>query len=167
MASETPAACAISLVVVPRNPLSEKRDMATARIWRRLSSPAIRTPFMLGEVSLLTVIGLLKWLRLWKEPFPKVSTYLPSKVLRCQAKRSSRARPNLCRGVPPWASRVAEKGAYEGTPLQFRRVRTTVKFGKNKSAVRCTVPDLCAIVSCTFSQQEEIDVLGLFRQTRG
>src|SRR6266478_1807141 len=68
MASETPEACAISLVVVPRNPLSEKRDMATARIWRRLSSPAIRTPLMLGEVSLLTVIGLLNWLRPWKNP---------------------------------------------------------------------------------------------------
>ena len=93
---------------------------------------------------------------------PKVSTYLPSRVLRCQAKKSS-GRDLIyvgasLRGRP----RVAEKGATEGRPLQFRRVSTLVKFGKNKSAVRCTVPDLCAMVSCTFSQQEEIDTLGLF-----
>src|SRR6266852_3455723 len=37
--------------------------------------------------------------------------------------------PNLCRGVPPWAPRVArEKGAHGGTPLQFRQVRTLL-FG--------------------------------------
>jgi len=43
-ASETPAARAISLVVVPRNPRCEKRRMATRRICRRRSSPVIRAP---------------------------------------------------------------------------------------------------------------------------
>ncbi len=48
IASETPAACAISLVVVPRKPRSEKRRIATRTICRRRSSPAMRTPVAAG-----------------------------------------------------------------------------------------------------------------------
>src|SRR5688500_16222298 len=59
MASETPAAWAISLVVVPRKPRLEKRLTATRRICRRRSSPAIRALFGAHKGSVGVLIGLL------------------------------------------------------------------------------------------------------------
>ena len=50
IASETPAACAISLVVVPRKPRSEKSRIATFTIWSRRSSATMRPPGDSGGV---------------------------------------------------------------------------------------------------------------------
>jgi hypothetical protein len=78
---------------------------------------------MLGEVSLLTVIGLLKWLRFWKGALPKVSTYLPSKVLRCQAKRSSSRVLTYVGAFLRGRPESRKKGApTESKPVQFRQV---------------------------------------------
>src|SRR6266481_7913508 len=75
IASETPAATAISFVVVPRNPRCENRRMAIRRICRRRSSPAMRPPFPLAP--LFVGVFLLRVGKVQSERF-EVSTHLPS-----------------------------------------------------------------------------------------
>jgi hypothetical protein len=75
IASETLAASAISLVVVPRKPFFEKRLTATARIWSRRSSPAIRALTVPSLVICLPKTGLSL------SSHAKVSTYLPPRGL--------------------------------------------------------------------------------------
>ena len=58
MASETPAAWAISLVVVPPKPRCEKRPTAIRRIWSFLSSADMREAFAAPPSFLLVVISL-------------------------------------------------------------------------------------------------------------
>src|SRR3979411_3250262 len=72
IASDTPAALAISFVVVPRKPRCENRPLATRRICRRRSSPAMRAPFvpLLFTIVLFGRSGLVSRSR-------EVSTYLP------------------------------------------------------------------------------------------
>src|SRR5258706_6291103 len=73
IASETPAANAISFVVVPRKPRCENRRMAIRRICRRRSSPAMRPPFPLAP--LFVGVFLLRVGKLQSERF-EVSTHL-------------------------------------------------------------------------------------------
>src|SRR5712691_2881114 len=83
IASETPAACAISFVVVPRKPICEKRLTATRKICRRRSSPAIRPAIWGNGVPSVEVSCLLNCFSPIVNQF-KVSTYLPPASIRSQ-----------------------------------------------------------------------------------
>src|SRR5574341_678280 len=79
MASETPAAWAISLVVVPRKPRCENNRIATRKICSRRFSPVMRAPLdaaPLPESLLVTVFSGLASL--------EVSAYLPFEERRSQ-----------------------------------------------------------------------------------
>src|SRR6267378_2507836 len=90
IASETPAATAISFVVVPRNPRWENRRMAIRRICRRRSSPAMRPPFPLAP--LFVGVFLLRVGKLQSERF-EVSTHLPSVGRQSQVGSTERGHP--------------------------------------------------------------------------
>src|SRR2546421_10010153 len=77
IASEIPAACAISFVVAPRKPRREKRATAARSIESRRSSPAIRPPAASGSDSFTKgLISLLKKLESVSEVEQLKSKYL-------------------------------------------------------------------------------------------
>src|SRR5229473_5929301 len=82
IASDTPAAMAISFVVAPPKPRCENNRIATRRICSRRSPPAMRAP--LTVAPLLVVICVLRG-RKRSPPAFEVSTHLPLARPDCQA----------------------------------------------------------------------------------
>src|SRR5260221_9776667 len=120
IASETPAAKAISFVVVPRKPRCENRRMAIRRICRRRSSPAMRPPFPLAP--LFVGVFLLRVGKMQSERF-EVSTHLPSVRRQSQVSGTERRKP--CRRfaglLPPFQKPAREPAAPESLILATDR----------------------------------------------